>query len=121
MPKRVMQGWTTVWGKNDKHAGLFQSEDDMTETAGHTSGIIQTQLILCSSCCLVLEGTDLLDADWITLKEWTQAIDGDVERVSLSRNAPRGSPERLYNFLRWKIHATAAEWETTFRMVATLK
>ena len=123
MRKDILQEWLTVWGLNADHTGLFQSEDEMATTTGHSTAIIQAQILLCTACCLILEGTDLLDADWITLKEWSAAIADDVERVSLSRNAPRGSPERLYNYLRWKIVkiGAAAEWETTFRFIATLK
>ena len=114
------QPWTMLWADSATNNGVLQNEEEWFETSGHNVAQIQAEVLQASGCSLLLQGADMPDGEWEDHDDWDSAVAGS-ETVNLFREAPRGTPERLYRYLRWKVVGSSSEWDLVFRFALVLK
>ncbi len=120
MPRTVeVQPWTVLQGTASNYE-IVQEVPDWVDAVGHDVASTTLEIVDLAAATLQLEGCDDINGMYTALESHTAALSQPSYR-NLLRVQPMGSPERLYNHLRWRVTPTAANWRVTFRINAILK
>ena len=114
-----LQPWTVLRGEQDYYQ-IIQEVRDWVDASAHNIGTVTIEAPDMSGCELRLEGCDDQGGAFMDIKALTSSTTTPIVQ-NMIRAMPVGSPEHLYNHLRWFIKPTAANWNVTFRVTAVLK
>jgi len=115
-----IQPWITLRGASSSSDPIIQEISDWANTSDYRTAAIQSEILQVTGCTLSLQIADSASGEWETIESWTDGV-SVAETLYLSRELDHGSPNRLANFMRWKIDRTSNNWETCFRFNGVFK